>query len=152
MAEELVPIASFSRPVDAELAKSKLDAGGVRSFVEGGTIARINPVLMGGGETKLLVRAADQVRSLAILEEDPTDAHAALREVFTDLDHDGCPRCGSTEVQPQGYSTWTFVIALVLVGLLLRVPMPLFVLAVPFIFIRRRRFRCSECEQRWWGR
>ncbi len=152
MAEQLVPIASFSRPVDAELAKSKLDAGGVLSFVEGGTIARINPVLVSGGETKLLVRAVDRARSLAILEEDPREARSALREVFSDLDHDGCPRCGSTEIGPQGYSTWTFVLALLLVGLLLRVPAPLFVFLVPFIFFRRRRFRCYECEQRWWDR
>ncbi len=152
MAEQLVPIASFSRPIDAELAKSKLEAGGVRSFVEGGSIARINPVLVGGGETKLLVRTADRVRSLAILDEDPTDAHAALREVFADLDHDGCPRCGSSEIRPQGYSSWTFVIALLLVGLLLRVPAAFFVLLVPFLFFRRRRYRCFECEQRWWDR
>ena len=34
MAEQLVPVATFRRPIDAELAKSKLEAGGVRSFIE----------------------------------------------------------------------------------------------------------------------
>ena len=44
------------------------------------------------------------------------------------------------------------MIALLLVGLLLRVPAAFFVLLVPFLFFRRRRYRCFECEQRWWDR
>ena len=152
MAEQLIPIATFARPIEAELAKSKLEAGGVRSFVEHGTIARLNPVFLGsGGETKLLVREVDRARSLAILEEDPTQARAALREVFADMDRDGCPRCGSAEISA-GYSTLTFVIALLLVGLFLRVPTLLLVLLVPLLFFRRRRFRCLDCAHRWWER
>ncbi len=151
MAEQLLPIATFRRPIDAELAKSKLEAGGVRSFIEHASITRINPVYVSGAdETKLLVRAADRTRSLAILEEDPAEARAALRKVFDDLDSDGCPRCGSSEVRFGRYSTWTIVLALLLVGILLRVPRLLLLLLLPLLFFRRHRARCSDCQHRWW--
>jgi len=151
MAEQLVPIASFTRPIEAELAKSKLEAGGVRGFIESGAITRTNPVFLGtGGETNLLVRVADRARSLAILEEDPIEAQAALREVFDDIERDGCPRCGSSEIRTQAYSTLTLGIALLLVGLLLRVPSPLLLVLLPLFLFRRRRYRCFDCAHRWW--
>ncbi len=151
MAEQLLPVATFRRPIDAELAKSKLEAGGVRSFIEQASITRINPVYVSGAdETKLLVRAADRARSLAILEEDPAEARAALRKVFDDLDSDGCPRCGSSEIRLGRYSSWTIVLALLLVGILLRVPRLLLLLLFPLLIFRRRRARCYDCQHRWW--
>ena len=150
MAEQLIPVATFRQPIEAELAKGKLEAEGVRCFIEDGSLARINWFLSGAvGETKLLVREADRVLSMEILEEDPEQAEAALRTVFEGTDSNGCPLCGSPEIRAEGYPTLTILIALLLVGLFLRVPMLLLLVVLPLLFFRRRRYRCFDCEHRW---
>ncbi len=149
MAEGLVAVATFSRHLDAELAKSKLEAEGLRAFLADGNIVRLNWFLSGAvGGVKLLVREMDEARAATILNEDPRHAQAALREVFGDDPEELCIRCGSDEVRGQGSSAFRSSIALVLVALLLAQPFVLLLIGVPVLFYRRRR-RCFECGLRW---
>jgi hypothetical protein len=151
MAEHLVPIATFSRQIDAELAKSKLEAEGVRCFIANGHTDRINFDWCLTGATsqiKLMVRKADQELAQAILAEDPEEARLALEQVFDESPEDRCPRCGSLEIRKQGVSAFRASIALMLVALLVGRPVILLLIGFPILFSWGRR-RCADCGHRW---
>jgi len=151
MAEHLVPIATFSRHIDAELAKSKLEAEGVRCFIANGHADRINfDWCLTGATTqiKLLVRQADRALAQAILGEDPEQAQLALQQVFGEGNELRCPHCGSLEVRKQGVSAFRASIALMLVALLVGRPFILLLIGFPILFSWGRR-RCADCGHRW---
>jgi hypothetical protein len=151
MAEALVPIAGFRRHIDAELAKSKLEAAGLRCFIANGHADRIDfDWFLTGAEkeVKLLVRNADEAAAAAILEEDPENAQLALRQLFAESSEERCPRCGSLEIRKVGVSLFRASIAITLVALLLRQPFVLLLIGAPLLLPRDRR-RCSECDHRW---
>ena len=150
VAEELIPVKTYSRPIEAELARSKLEAEGLRCFIADGNIVRLNWYLSGAvGGTKLLVRAADRAHALEILDEDPAQAEEALREIFGDMEGSGCPRCGSDEVRPQRHTAVTVVIVFLCVGLLLGQPLLFLLMGLPVLLPRPKRTRCLDCGHRW---
>ena len=149
MAESLIPIATFSRHIEAELARSKLEAEGLPAFVADSNIVRLNWFLSGAvGGAKVLVRAQDESRALEILQEDPQSAQEALREVFGDDLEDRCPQCGSSETRTQSAAAFRAAIALIAVALMIGRPVLLLLMPLPVIFYRRRR-RCFDCGLRW---
>src|SRR3990172_4296043 len=102
MAEALVAVATFSRPADAELARGRLEAEGLRAFVADAHVVRMNWLLSQAvGGVKLMVPASEEAMAMAILNEGSSGASDALHEVFPDVETERCPRCGSEEVRGQ---------------------------------------------------
>ncbi|MFQ5513247.1 MAG: putative signal transducing protein [Myxococcota bacterium] len=149
MGEPLVPVAVFSRSIEAELARTKLEAAGLHAFIADGHLVRINWLLSGAvGGVKLLVPRSDEERAIAVLHESPDGARVALREVFEDDGEELCPRCGSEETRGQSGSSFRVAIAITLAALLLAQPIVLLFVGLPVLFYRRRR-RCFDCGHRW---
>ncbi|MBP7865361.1 MAG: DUF2007 domain-containing protein [Acidobacteria bacterium] len=70
---DTVVIRSFQDPMEANLAKGRLEAEGIPCFLADENIVGIQPfygILVGG--IKLTVRAADAGRATALLDGEPT--------------------------------------------------------------------------------
>jgi len=72
----LVTVARFLSPIEAEFARSRLEADGIGSFIQGEGLASILPATP-FTEMLLQVRAADEARAREILGEEPPAAPVA---------------------------------------------------------------------------
>jgi hypothetical protein len=69
-----VPVGRFLRPETAELAREKLEAGGVEAFVADAVTANVQPgIHWAAGGVRLMVRAADAERAREILDRPPEE-------------------------------------------------------------------------------
>ena len=75
--DEVVTIATFQDPIDANLAQTALESAGIASFLQGETANSMIPVAFAA---RLQVRPADQEAARAVLEE-AVDAPESLSDV-----------------------------------------------------------------------
>jgi Putative prokaryotic signal transducing protein len=75
MTESLVSVGTFLNHIDADLARSALEAAGIESLIQSDDCGGVRPHLWMGG-IQLLVRDADAQRALEILNPDPPVAGA----------------------------------------------------------------------------
>ena len=75
---ELITIAVFNTPVEAHLAKTKLDSAGIESFIADEFMSHIYLSAVGG--VKLRVRKSDEENAIKILEVSGTDSHSEPNE------------------------------------------------------------------------
>jgi len=68
MERDLVVLRTFESVIDAELAKSALDAADVDSFIQADDAGGMRPHL-GMSRVRLIVRADDAAKALGILED-----------------------------------------------------------------------------------
>ncbi|MCC6642088.1 MAG: DUF2007 domain-containing protein [Deltaproteobacteria bacterium] len=134
--ERLVTIAAFREPIEAHLARTRLECEGVACKLADEHIVGV----YGGassavGGVKLQVRERDRERALRILEETSARPATSAEWLTADLDAPRCGSCGSLRLQrePLGPAR-SFV-----VWLLLGLPLP---------FLQRWQ-RCRRCGQRW---
>lgn len=66
---ELVVVGDFLNHVDAELAQSALEAGGIESMISADDVGGLRPHLSMTGGVRLLVRAADVGKAREVLGE-----------------------------------------------------------------------------------
>ena len=66
---ELVTIRSFDSEVEAELAKTKLESAGIKSFLSGDDCGGLRPAMTFTNGIKLVVRADRATRAEEILNE-----------------------------------------------------------------------------------
>jgi hypothetical protein len=87
VSDELVTIATFETPVEAELAKLRLEGEGVLCFVHGAHVAGMQMFGLSLGGVALQVRPADADQALEILaaplEEDEAEPAAAGEDLAT---------------------------------------------------------------------
>ncbi len=90
--EEIVVLKYFDNAIDANIAKTKLDAYGIPCFLTEENITNLYPgQSLIAFKTRLHLFAADRERAIRILDE---------VEVSPDVDDElRCPRCQSTDVQ-----------------------------------------------------
>jgi hypothetical protein len=70
---ELVTVRTFPNEVDAELAKTQLESGGIRCFLSSDDCGGLRPALTMTNGIKVVVRADDAARAAEILgAENPT--------------------------------------------------------------------------------
>lgn len=127
MVEELVFVASFLWPLDANLAKSRLEADGLTCYLFDEMTITMNwlysHALHG---VKLYVKAGDLERAREILN--------CQNEIELETD-DRCPECNSANIYYQNIGQpWIF-----LSWLLLKIPLPFFV----------DRWTCRNCGYSW---
>lgn len=77
--EEVITVAGFSEPLEAEMAKLRLESAGIEVFLSGENARIMEPGL---GPLRLQVRAEDEVDARAILADpgEPGIAEVAERE------------------------------------------------------------------------
>ena len=72
--DDLVVVRTFDTAIDAELAKSALDAAEVDSFIQADDAGGMRPHLVFAQGARLVVRAEDAERASTILD---TDEHSS---------------------------------------------------------------------------
>lgn len=132
---DVVAVASYSTPVEAELSREHLAENGINAVVQEG--ASFNPMVsVAAGGTRLLVRSADEgrarhlLRRLAKAEPQEDDEPGEVR----------CPRCEQT------YCTFGTALATASTGA--AIP-PLFLMFLLPLGLTRKRWRCQRCEHVW---
>ena len=142
MANKLATIRHFSYGSDpvseAELARIKLEAKGIRCFLAGKNFISMYWLLSGADRgIKLQVRESDAEKALEILG---TDTHLGLNET-EDKDmkpeaiNPPCPNCGSNSIKYKGFSAKLFYLGI----LFFRFPLPFL----------RRKYKCKRCGKIW---
>ena len=142
MGNKLVTIRHFSYGSDpaseAELAKIKLEANGIRCFLAGKNFVSMYWLLSGADRgVKLQVKESDAEKALEILE---TDTHIDFdetedRDMKPEPINPPCPKCGSNNVEYEGFSTKMFYIGI----LFFRFPLPFL----------RKKYKCISCGEIW---
>jgi tetratricopeptide (TPR) repeat protein len=125
----LVTIAKFSHPTEAHIAKTKLQASGVWSFIADECIVTMNWLFSNTvGGVKLLVKATDVDIALEILGQEPYNPK---------LKKSGpqCPACESFDVHYEKYALRRVFAAF----LLLRMPFP----------FPKKKWVCRDCGHEW---
>ncbi len=129
-------VASFREPYQAYLAKGRLEAEGIPTFISDEYVVQMDwthSEAVGGVKIKVPdewlgrareILAADYGGDLLAIEE------ARLQPESEEM----CPRCGSFSISPARYSVWSLI--------------PSLFFLVPFFF-RRKKWVCGNCGSRW---
>lgn len=136
---KLVTVGTFTGPIEAHLAKGRLEVEGLPAFVvhEHHIWANWSYSQALGG-IKVQVIAEDAVRAAMILKAHAEGEYeAALAHEFPDIDVDRCPACGSGEFTST--LAWDML-------LLVLCTMGLFGIIFP---ITRDHRRCVACGNKW---
>ena len=130
--EKLVTVARFSHPEEAYLASAKLESEGIQSFVaDAHTVTADWLVSNAIGGVRLQVRESEAADAKQILssKQQNMQATAAISET--------CPKCNSTDIQYQIFSTRPIFIVWLLTG---------GGLTFPFL---KRKWICRACGYQW---
>lgn len=135
----LVTIETFTGPIEAHLAKGRLEAEGIPAFVVNEHHVWANWTLSHAlGGVRVQVASADAERAARILEDHAAGKFAsALEEEFPDLEAERCPQCGSDDFESQRP-----------LGMLAWVVMTLGLISVIFP-VRRAKRACKQCGATW---
>jgi hypothetical protein len=130
-----VTVASFSQPVDAHLARTRLEAEGISCVVNDEYLVRVDWLLSNAiGGVKLKVPASEAAQARDILRPRPRLVAVADAGVPGDGEMI-CPRCRSDDVYYARYSRRIAGVFIILLGFL-----------VPW---RDRRWTCKQCGYAW---
>jgi len=156
MSDKLVTIATFGTPLEADLAKIRLDAAGILSFVQDQTTAGMQAFFVMGHESvRLQVRTEDAQEAIKVISEDtdedffkenefepePVAEPEAEREKQPHIPESSarekiCPECGSDRVESAyNLSFSRFLLSVLMLG-------------IPLLFFRRQN-HCSRCGHSW---
>lgn len=136
---KLVTVGTFTSPIDAHLAKGRLEAEGISAFVAHEHHIWANWVLSHAlGGVKLQVVSENAAKAQAILKEHVEGKYeAALEEEFPDIKGNACPKCNSKEFKNA-----------IPFGLLALVILTLGLISVIFP-VRRENHTCLKCGNKW---
>lgn len=130
LSRDLVTVATFSHPFSAYPAQTKLEAGGIPTFLADETMILLYwlySLALGG--VKLQVMARDAKRALELLHE------AAEPMDLPEHEQPRCPACNSQYTRYQRHSLRVAFASWLLLG----VPIP----------FPKRRWKCSDCGHQW---
>lgn len=135
MNHEWIAVASFSQPVEAHLARTKLESEGIPCVVQDEHLVRVDWLLSNAvGGVKVMVPAWDAEAARDVLRPRPR----LVRRAEAGEPADGemiCPRCRSYDVYYIRYSRRAAGLFILLFGFLL-----------PW---RDRRWSCTQCGYEW---
>lgn len=142
MVEKLITVGNFDEPMEAHIAKARLDAQGIRCFLSGeffvGTYWLLSKA---DGGVKLKVKLSDADRAREILTpkrqvvQDKAEEPAGTGQRDEDSSGPVCPKCGSDLVEYEKYSRKMFFLGI----LLLKIPVP----------FPKDSYRCLDCGHVW---
>jgi hypothetical protein len=134
LAERLITVARFRDLIEAQLAKGKLEAAGIRTFLANENIVSLDWFYSNAvGGLHLQVQEGDVGDATAILEE-PIPEEIVEEQSGVVYEQPHCPRCDSLDI---GYETinrlWSY-------GLMFAIaPIP----------VRRSNWHCQTCGAEW---
>jgi hypothetical protein len=137
MVDQLATVASYSRPIDAQLAKAQLEARGIPSFLRNEASASIG----GGTDVDLqvpaeYVQAASELLGTARRRHSAVEASAPAGSV-EELER--CLICRSTLAEPSAGS----LLLRILRGIVLQL------VPLPPQWLESRRRTCATCGHEW---
>ena len=104
MSIKFVTVANYSRPVDAHLARTKLESEGITCFVTDEVFVQVNWLFPSVGGVKLKVPAEEAQRAKDILRPTPRLVVVAADDAVIPDDEMICPRCRSFDVYYHRFS------------------------------------------------
>ena len=129
---ELKSIASFSFPHEAHLAKSKLEASGIRAFIRDEHTITMNWFYSNAlGGVRLQVLESQMEEAIEVLKE---DFSKDIEAVFGKTSRQ-CPECGSEEYISYTKGKKSAFMTILLLGF-------------PLIFCQHE-FKCNDCDRFW---
>jgi hypothetical protein len=135
MNDRWVAVATFSQPLEAHLARTKLESEGIACVVGDEHLIRVDWFLSNAvGGVKVLVPAWEAEKAREILRPRPRLVVVAGDEEPADGELI-CPRCRSYDVYYRRYSRRIASVFILLFGFL-----------VPW---RSRRWTCTQCGYEW---
>jgi hypothetical protein len=122
-------IATFSKPEEAHLFRTRLEAAGIPAFVQDEHIVQMDWLYsnaIGGVRVQIADQDIEAAREFlgADTEQQPVDAAEAI-----------CPVCSSPQIESYEFPRRVAFLTLLLFG-------------IPLLF-SRRRWRCSSCGHVW---
>ena len=141
MTDKIITIRNFALGPDpaseAELARIKLEANGIRCFLYGKNFVSTYWLLSNAERgIKMQVRESDAARAMEILR---TDSSIEPDKNAEDTDQKAvnppCPKCGSNAVEYEGFSKKLFYLAI----LFFRFPLPFLT----------KKYKCTNCGNTW---
>jgi len=132
-AHRLVTVAAFSEPIEAHLARSRLECEGLSCrLADEHIVGMVWPSNAAVGGVKLQVQERDREHALRVLEEASARPAGSAEWVTGDLDAPRCPSCGSLRVDMPRFDRRRVLLSRLLMGL----------------SPRRRAARCRRCRRR----
>lgn len=136
MADRLITIAGFDEPLQAELAKMKLNTEGIDCFLAGENFVGTYWLLANAeGGVKLQVRQTDAEKALRIIERSQTTKDVEREIPAEESINPACPKCNSEDVEYEKFSRKLFYLSI----LLLRFPLPFL----------KKSYKCKNCGHTW---
>jgi tetratricopeptide (TPR) repeat protein len=140
---ELVTIATFSHPLQAHIARSRLEVEGIWAFVADESTVTANWFFSNYlGGIRLQVRSEDAQKASEILEGEPEPIEWEQEDDVDDIEEmeeedepQKSPRCGSEDIRYEKYATKSFFLSLLLLGF-----------PLPFL---KQEWVCHNCGLRW---
>ena len=127
MSDEIITIARFDQPIDAHLARSRLESAGIKAIVINDGLNNLGLYhAVATGLVRLQVRAADREQALEALGVEPKEETPVQVR---------CLSCDSTRVSRRRF--------------------PIFFILICFLFsflvrdLARPRWRCEICGTKW---
>lgn len=125
----MITVGTFSKPEEAHLLRMRLEAGGVRAFIQDENLIQLHWLYSNAiGGVRVQIAEADREQAIEILNEkqdhEPPDAV-----------NRSCPYCGSTDVGPDELPrriAFAIMIAL----------------SFPMLF-GKTKYRCASCQKKW---
>jgi len=128
-----IAVASFSQPVEAHLARTKLESEGIPCVVGDENLVRVDWLLSNAvGGVKLMVPATELERARAALRPRPRLVVVSNNVPEGEMI---CPRCHSDDVYYSRFSRRIAGFFILLLGFL-----------IPW---RDRRWACTQCGYEW---
>jgi hypothetical protein len=133
--ERLVTLETFTSPWEAQLARARLEAEGIHSFIADENFIRLYWALSNAvGGVKLQVREEDATRAAELLQ-----TRRPIPEIYLVTEEEAarprCPGCKSDNVFFERWSRRGFIGSWILLGLPLPIPL--------------RRWSCRNCGAEW---
>jgi len=139
--ESLVTVATFNYPLEAHLARTKLESEGIEGFVADEHMINANwlySIAVGG--VKLWVKESDAERAARILKSIPSHVPEEAPESIEYADDERCPKCNSIDVHYE-----TFHIRRLFFFWFI-----LYLLSLPIILLFfKRKWKCNTCGYEW---
>jgi Zn finger protein HypA/HybF involved in hydrogenase expression len=134
MTDKLITIANFNEPLEANLAKIKLESEGIKCFLLGENFVATYWFLSQADRgIKLQVKKSEAERALEILgtKEKQKLEKDLTAEVYDLL----CPKCHSENIEYEKFSRKAFFLSI----LFFRFPLP----------ILKKKYKCKNCGYAW---
>jgi predicted RNA-binding Zn-ribbon protein involved in translation (DUF1610 family) len=137
MADRLITIANFDEPLEANLAKIKLESAGIECFLLGENTAASWLLSLVDRGVKLQVKESEAKRALEILGT--KEAQRLEKDEEKDLTAETydllCPKCHSEDIEYEKFSRKVSFLSI----LFFRFPLP----------ILKKKYKCKNCGYAW---